>query len=244
MGIEDYRKSHIGKGESYHNQFIKNPYRSTIWELEQVILSKIIFEKFDNNPIPNYLDFACGTGRILQFIENRSVNSTGVDISGSMLKEAESNTKSAKLIETDITQNDVLNNEKYNLITAFRFFPNAQDDLRIQVTKVLTKHLKKDGYFVFNNHMNANSLKYRIKRFVTKTKKLSQGLSEDEVKNLLIGAGLQIITKYHIGLLPFNENKPILKKKQLKVIESWLMMLNSKFICNLSQNIIYVCKKK
>jgi SAM-dependent methyltransferase len=244
MKNTDYRESHLNKGVSYHDTFINKPYRAAIWELEQELLSKIVKKYFGNSKIPDYLDFACGTGRVLQFIENRSVNSTGVDISGSMLKEAESNTKSAKLIETDITNNDLLGKHKYDLITAFRFFPNAQHELRKQVIEVLYYHLKDDGFFVFNNHMNSKSLKYRIKRFLTKTKKLKQGMDYYEITDFMDHAGIEVIDAYHVGFLPFNEAKPRLSRKQLKFFEKIFMKLRYSFFRNLSQDIIYVCQKK
>ena len=81
-----------------------------------------------------HLDFACGTGRILEYFAGRVDSSTGVDVSDSMMEVAGRWPPKAELIEADLTQNDVLGDRRFNLITAFRFFPNAEPELRQAVT--------------------------------------------------------------------------------------------------------------
>jgi len=243
MKEEDYRISHLKKGDSYHNEFLKNPYRSTIWELEQETLNIFLEKYFKNTLIPRYLDFACGTGRVLQYFEDKTISAMGVDVSDNMLKIARQNCSKAKLIVADITRTDVFLNDKFDLVTAFRFFPNAQESLRKEAAKVLSQHINNKGYLVFNNHMNAHSLFYRMVKFANR-KNHKLGMSEDEIKEFLKDTDLKIIHKYHIGLLPIYDKKPILKKKYIKWIEKKFMKLPFNFIGDLSQNIIYVCQKE
>ena len=34
----NYRESHVEKGRDYHDKFVRGPYRSLVWELEQAHL--------------------------------------------------------------------------------------------------------------------------------------------------------------------------------------------------------------
>ena len=67
--MKSYRKSHLDKNKaySYHQQFLKNRYRAMIWSKEKKILYEILKKKIKKNN-NTYLDFACGTGRILVFL--------------------------------------------------------------------------------------------------------------------------------------------------------------------------------
>ena len=78
---------------------------------------------FNQEPIlfleKRYLDFACGTGRLLSFLENNFAASTGVDISKDMLNIAEKYRKKSELICGDITREHLLDGRKYDIFTAF-----------------------------------------------------------------------------------------------------------------------------
>ena len=83
----DYRKSHLhpDKGESYSALFTNNPYRNMVWQFEKSFLDSILTLFYRNSDI-HHLDFACGTGRILSYLEDRTKSSTGVDYLPSCLK--------------------------------------------------------------------------------------------------------------------------------------------------------------
>jgi len=209
----DYRLSHLedGKGKSYSRSFIDNSYRVFIWKWEKYILKKQINRFKKNKKKINYLDFACGTGRIISFLENYAENSIGIDVSESMLKVGRTNVKKSKLIKADITHKNTLINEKFNLITSFRFFLNAQPELREKVLKEISVLLAKDGFFIFNIHMNnkcilANLIKLYLKLRNKDTSDFNT-LSISEMKNNLDKVGLKIIDVYYKGIIPiYNEN--------------------------------------
>ena len=67
--------------------FSDAPYRKYIWETEKRILNELLARYFDKR-IENYLDFACGTGRILAHLEPHARQSVGLDLSESMLEVA------------------------------------------------------------------------------------------------------------------------------------------------------------
>lgn len=234
----NYRESHLvpGKGRSYHAAFSKNPYRSMVWRLERKILDRILFNLYENREII-HLDFACGTGRILSHLEGRALHSVGVDLSPSMLEVALQNNKAAEIIEADLTCDDVLADRKFNLITAFRFFPNAEPELRSQVLEVLVRHLTDDGALVFNNHKNVGSLRNRLARLFGRRN--FTGMSIAETKKLLTDNNLVIVKTYHLCVFPASEKHKLIPVFLLRFIEELLSKILP--VQPLGENLIYVC---
>ena len=119
-----------------------------------------------------------------------------------MLAIARKKLKRTEVIETDITAENVLKPRKFNLITAFRFFLNAEPELRSAAIKAITELLDKDGYFIFNNHQSSGSpwikLRYRRHR-----KKNPEGtfniMSIEQMKMLVEEAELEIVEIYPAG---------------------------------------------
>ncbi len=242
--FSDYRNSHLKKGDEYHNKFNDNSYRSLLWVIEMKILKKIV-EKYFSGHVEDYLDFACGTGRVLSFVEQYSDNSIGIDVSESMLSVARKNVKKSKIVHGDITKNfKILDDIEFDLISAFRFFPNAQAELRVETLMIFNKILKDEGYLVFNNHRNQHSLIVnRIKRFIKYfiRKKHIIYFSETEVEDLINKCEFEIVKTYHSGIFNVNEKKIVGKNSLIQRIE--LLCTNFSFLKHFSHNIIYVCKK-
>lgn len=198
-----YTDSHKreGKGPSYDESYAKDPWSSFLWSREQKMLAKIIDIYYEGKKI-ELLDFACGTGRITSFLENRVTTSTGMDVSDTMLNEARSKLERTEIIQSDITQNDVLGDRKFNLITAFRFFVNAEPALRNNVIKALVRHLSEDGYFVFNNHQCLNSpwTKLYYWHHLRKCPDLIYNvMTIAQMKELVEQVGLEIVQVYPVG---------------------------------------------
>ena len=209
--FKSYRNSHTtdGKGLSYDDHYATIPWRRVLWDQEQRVLNSFIETYFKNGNI-NLLDFACGTGRITSFLEAHVRSSTGVDVSSTMLGEAKKKLKKTELIELDLTQDNILRNRKFNLITAFRFFLNAEPELRKEVMQLLASLLDRDGCLVFNNHRNRTSpliwLRY-IHRHKIKRENVNF-MTISETRKLAKEAGLEIIRIYPVGLLPLPLVKP------------------------------------
>lgn len=236
----DYRKSHLGQNKafSYDKQFSTNAYRAMIWQHEQNIINSIIHEFCPIHTV--HLDFACGTGRILNHLERfRSISSVGVDISPSMLDVARNNTKRAEILEGDITRIDILGNRKFDLITAFRFFPNAQDELRRDVMHILASHLERGGILVFNNHKNLLSTINQIKTVFRRG--FGRGMTLLEVDALVKAAGLSLVQTYHVGVIPSTERYLLLPVKMLGFLEYGLSYI--KILKNFAVNQIFVCRR-
>jgi predicted TPR repeat methyltransferase len=227
-----------GKGESYDRAFRENPYRAVVWGLEQKILDRILRRFLAGRPV-RLLDFACGTGRVLAFLEDRVTRSTGIDISPVMLEVARRQVKKSTILEVDLTQKDVLAAEQFDLVTAFRFFPNAEPPLRRDVMAAITRHLAPGGYVVFNNHLNTASLFYHLAKVLARGE--SEGMSTAEVEDLVKGAGLRIVAAYGIGLLPATDNHPLLPRPLLAMAERAFFACG--FFRPLCQDIIFVCER-
>src|SRR5690606_32435128 len=148
---------------AYDLRFTRNPHRAMMWAMERDVLDEIVRECLGGR-VTAYLDFACGTGRIVAHVEEYADYAAGVDVSADMLELARARTQRAELIECDMTRSSCFSDRSFQLITAFRFFPNAQAELRRDVMAVLVSLLDKDGFIVFNNHLNASSSMLRVAR--------------------------------------------------------------------------------
>ena len=198
-----YRESHKyeGKGDEYEAYYENQAWEKFLWSREQEIILKILDKYLADKEI-HLLDFACGTGRITSLLETRVKTSTGLDVSGSMLAIARKKLARTEIIEADITKENVLAGRKFNLITAFRFFLNAEPELRSLAIKTLVELLDKDGYFVFNNHHSLGSPWIKL-LYARHLRKDPQGtfnvMSIEQMKDLAEDAGLEIVEIYPAG---------------------------------------------
>jgi predicted TPR repeat methyltransferase len=234
-----YIDRHKSRGRDYDETFSPelNPYRAMMWRLEQRVLTAILHEH-PASAQASLLDFACGTGRILRHVSGQVASATGVDVSPSMIEEARKAAPQAELIEADLTQQDSLGERRFDLITAFRFFPNAEPELRRAVFLVLARHLAPHGLLVFNNHKNRNSLARRISRLLGR--EVARGtMSHAEVEELMALAGLRILKAIPLGTLPVSDQHLILPVGLVERVEGWLRGVPS--LAPLAQNVIYVC---
>ena len=234
-----YTDSHKGKGSNYHQTFAPevNPHRAMLWRLERRALDEIL----RHHLVPGkaaHLDFACGTGRILGHLRRQVASATGVDVSTSMMEVARDVAQGAELIEADLTQRDVLGERQFDLITAFRFFPNAEPELRRAVLRVLARHLAPRGVLVFNNHKNRNSLTRRISRFLGREAP-GRTMTHAEVQTLVAEAGLRIVEVVPLASLPFSENHLGIPVPLLELVERGLS--GRRVLTGIAQDVIYVC---
>lgn len=145
-----------------------------------------------------YLDFAVGTGRIISVLESYFHMTEGIDISSEMIKVAARRVRNAQVHSGDITTG-MLAGKRYDLITAFRFFLNAEPALRENAMVVLAGMLRdSESLLVVNNHGRLCSIK--IASYLTdvlRTKLLGlqpkQAFVSDKVFHELIKvAGLRV----------------------------------------------------
>ncbi len=239
----DYRKSHLAddKGATYEACFKRNSHRAMIWRIERQVLDSVVRTYFTGQDF-RLLDFACGTGRVLCHLESRASESTGVDVSPSMLEETRRKVTSSRVLEGDITQSDVLEGETFDLITAFRFFPNAEAELRRDAMDALVRCLSPDGHLVFNNHKHDRASVVRLARLLGRSNARDSDMSQLEVSHLVDDAGLEVVKRYHIGVLPVTETHPVFPTSLLYLIEkplTWFPPMQQ-----FARYHVYVCRKK
>ena len=239
-----YRESHKyqGKGDEYEAYYEGQAWEKFLWSREQEIILRILDKYFAGKEI-HLLDFACGTGRITSLLETRVKTSTGVDVSGSMLAIARKKLRRTEIIEADITTEDVLAGRKFNLITAFRFFLNAEPELRSSAIKALVELLDEDGYFVFNNHHSLGSpwIKLLYARHLRKNPEGTFNvMSIEQMKDLAEDAGLEIVEIYPAGF--FHPPKVPVSYWLNRAIDNLACRLT--FLNRFAESPIAVCRRR
>ena len=191
-----------GYGESYDACYASDPDRRYWWTEERRVLDCVMREFYGGQTV-RLLDFACGTGRISSFLESYVDSSVGVDVSDSMLEVARKKLLRTQCMKVNLVKEPVFPKGSFNLITAFRFFLNAEQDLRAAALRALEPLLTDDGCFVFNVHRNAHSLYYApaILSWRIRRQEVIRTLSVGECERLLREVGLKIARVYPVGLL-------------------------------------------
>jgi SAM-dependent methyltransferase len=195
--------THFREGETARKyetgEYAPGTYADLLWQIEQDQLRAIVSELRSVKPRIEALDFASGTGRITALIEDLTDAATGIEISPAMCDIAARKVKRAKIICADILAANAPVEEKYDLITAFRFFLNADPSLRPVAMKALAARLRdKQSLLVFNNHGNLWSHKlmmwpyYQIRRIGKGRTATGNYLTTAQVQPLLEAAGLRL----------------------------------------------------
>lgn len=191
--MEDYRCSHQRKGGDYDATLSASPLDAYMDRWEAHHLEQWLPGLFPGG-IPRYLDFACGTGRIVQRVEAHAGDACGVDVSDSMLNMARGKCRTARFVCADLTRGDA-EPGPFDLVTAFRFFGNAQDELREAALAAINLRLRPGGYLILNNHRNPSSLLARRMAAVAE----EMDLSHAKLGSLLRRHGFEIARQCAIG---------------------------------------------
>ncbi|HEX8036791.1 MAG TPA: class I SAM-dependent methyltransferase [Ktedonobacterales bacterium] len=179
-------------------------YDSWVWELYKPYLIQIVQRLASTGERLKYLDFACGTGRIIAVIESLATESLGVDISQPMLDFASRKVSHTTLRCGDILAQPDLADFDYDLITAFRFFLNTEPEMRTLVMRSLASRLSKaDGKLIFNIHSNSWSVD-GIKSLYRRLRGWPpvNAMPYSQVHRLVEDAGLEIEAWYGFALWP------------------------------------------
>jgi ubiquinone/menaquinone biosynthesis C-methylase UbiE len=191
----NYRSSHLKSGDFYDTNLKNNPFDHYMAVKEQKLLQQIIPSLFSGK-IGKYLDFACGTGRITEIIEKLVNTSFGIDISENMLQQAQQKCSNTKFFIGDFTSK-VFPDKNFDLVTAFRFFGNAEDDLRKYALSTINSLLSENGYFILNNHRNPFAISIILRNLIGGND--TANLSYWKIRRLLKENGFTVIRTYGIG---------------------------------------------
>lgn len=191
-----------------HDEYSPSSYPALLSRIEQGFLSAVVGELSATVKEVHHLDFACGTGRIVSFLEPRVTTATGVDVSPSMLSLARRKVPGATIVQADITRDPQALAGPFDLITAFRFVLNAEPDLRYAAFRRLSVLLRDErSLLVFNNHINLWSYKLatwpsqRVASFAGRPSGMGNFLTNRQVQELCSACGLTIERVYGCGFL-------------------------------------------
>ena len=198
-----YREVHRSPDASrYYVDSVYAPesWDSWVWALEQEQLADI----WSRHGLESarHLDFACGTGRITRWAEQRTAETTGVDISADMLGEAKAAGVESTLVEADLTADPSAVAGPFDVITAFRFFLNAEPPLREAVLDTLHGLLGRGGLLVTNVHLSPTSL-YAVTKAVSAVRRtpVQRTLSTGAFTDLVQRHGFAVEERHGLGLL-------------------------------------------
>lgn len=240
--MKDYRLSHQSKlkTDRYEGDIYRaGSYDDYVWQEEKKILDYELSRIKERISSVRYLDFACGTGRIIGHLEDRVKESVGVDISEEMLAKAKEKLHRSELIVADITTDDVLRGKTFDLVTAFRVLLNAEPPLCDAILQTLTPKLSQDGIFIFNIHGNTWSFRLLIVWWYRLRGRRLNHLSHGRVKAMLLRHGLRIAHLYGFGIVP----KPFYRLCPRVSFLFDRFFSRIPFIKYISYNLIFVCKK-
>jgi len=239
----DYRLSHVdpGCGERYDELYRPGSGLAFYWtHFERPYLEAQFARLAAAHPGGRYLDFACGTGRILELGARAFADATGIDVSGSMLAEARAKAPNANLVQADVLD-QALDVGRFDVITLFRFVLRA-GELRDGVLAWLRRVISDDGTLIVNNHRNALShrgITYRIQTTLMPNGFEEELLTDRQMQQLLGRAGFEIVERYGFGGLPSWRNRLLLDPKLLLELERrWTRSPLDRF----AKNRIYVCR--
>jgi SAM-dependent methyltransferase len=195
----DYRESHLSKGGPYDVKIAAEPFDAYMARREALHLTEIV-PRLAKEGARRYLDFACGTGRITATVGPLVDETVGVDISESMLAQARRKCPSARFVCADLTR-ESHELGQFDLVTSFRFFGNAQDDLRAAALRAIATLLRPRGHLIINNHRNPRALASLLHRMTGGKNDLD--LTHQKLGRLLRDHGFGILEAHPIALWAF-----------------------------------------
>lgn len=198
---DGYRSSHSSAdyGVIYDRTYEAGYYAALWSKIEKPLIATILRDL--GGAEMTCLDFACGTGRITQVAADYFGKVVGVDVSASMLARAHGS-HNVRLRRIDITRRRL--GETFDVVTAFRFLLNAEQELRQEALQAIREHLKPEGRLICNIHMNATSpigIAARIANRLPWSCKRNT-MSTAELSRLLDSAGFTVERTLGYGYLP------------------------------------------
>jgi SAM-dependent methyltransferase len=179
---------------------------SVNWNLEQRLLDRIFAGELARPPRVA-VDFACGTGRILRYLESRVDLTVGIDVSAEMLAHAKARCRRSLLIEHDVTRAPLRDLPgPVDLITAFRFFLNAEPELRREALAWMRSVLTPGGALVANFHLNPRSLRGTYLRARWAGERRAPMLAPAQAARLLQAGGFHVQARYGYEYLPYRRS--------------------------------------
>jgi ubiquinone/menaquinone biosynthesis C-methylase UbiE len=182
------------------------PGRKLAWTFEQQFLAQSVSLMA---PVRSHLDFAGGTGRIAAAIEPYCEQQTILDVSDSMLTVAATHAPKARLLHADFRSDpDAIPAGTMDLVTSFRFFPNAEEPLRRGAMGFIARTLRPGGRLICNNHRNFWSLPYVAGRLLF-LRAATEGMTNRQLVGLAKEHRLALLETRSMGVIPQTDRKAL-----------------------------------
>lgn len=238
-----YAQLHFVGGvvERYEANYRRSSYDSVVWEWQRPFVRRIIRSMAERTGRLKYLDFACGTGRIISAVEDLSTEAVGIDISPLMLARAADRVRSRLLCGNVLTEPAIADRD-YDVITAFRFFLNTEPDMRLAVMRDLAQRLHdNNSLLIFNIHGSRRSVLALTSLYRRLRGWPPLGLmSPAEVGQLIAASGLEIKGVRGWGIMPRRlYRSPI--AGAIDLIDRRASRLPG--LSFMGQDLIYVCRR-
>ena len=200
---------------AYHDTYTSG-YNAAQWKLlEQPILRRL-FDAQRAKGASSMLDIACGQGRITLLGAEYFPSVTGVDYSPQMLdraRKALQECSPASETNPRFEVGDVRTfaaDQPFDVVTAFRFFLNAEDDLRTEGLRCVRRNIAPSGVFITNVHVAATSplawfysASNAARRMLGKAvSPVRNSISLRRFKRMLADEGLRVDYVHRYSLLP------------------------------------------
>lgn len=197
--------------DTYEREFGTGEFMASIAELERDAVRDAL-ESSQRTPFARHLDFACGTGRAIGYVEDFVGTTVGVDVSDSMLDRARAKFPSAQFLCVDaVAAPSVLGRlDRFDLATIWRFIAPADSELRHAAIAAVAQVTSGGAVLLVNNNANRTSLRW----VPLVIRSLVQGqpfpspqvdvgsISHRELCLLLRSAGFHVVTTRGICYLP------------------------------------------
>lgn len=241
-------------GESY-DRSLANRFELAIFKLEHVLLRDLFRRLRSSDSNTAYLDFACGTGRIIAVFKDLIPTKVGVDTSEGQLAVARTKVPEAEFIRGNVVANpELLGGRRFAFITSFRLLLNLEPENRVPILRALRELLTSDGYLIVDNHMNRYSIlgltalfAHKVLR-VPKKPRVPPGrrgiistMSEAEMRQALAEAGLHVEEVHRIFVLPGHSSFLLLPARWLVAVETFLSRVP--LVNRASKNQVFVCRR-
>jgi SAM-dependent methyltransferase len=203
--VRSYRDRHLSGSAASEYEWLYRPgsFDSWLWQREKQVLDALLRRCFPDLRSVRYLDFACGTGRVAAYLEDRVAEAWGVDVSEAMIRRAQERLRRTKLRCLDLTTSHGLPGP-FDLITAFRFFLNAEPELRDAALHALRERLSPTGVLIASMHGNAWSLRApmaTVRRWLLGQRTVTQ-MSPRTFRALLERNGFEVVGWAGVGAVP------------------------------------------
>jgi SAM-dependent methyltransferase len=240
----DYRQSHVnpGKGSRYDALYAPGSALAFYWDhFERPYLEAQFGRGKQAHPDGRYMDFACGTGRILEVGARYFEDVTGIDVSEAMSDLARAKVPSARIVRADVLAEPV-DVGTFDVITLFRFLLRA-GDLRDEVLCWLRGVIRDDGLLIVNNHRNAYSIRglvYRIGERIHPDGFGNELLTDRQVETMVRRCGFEVVEEYGFGSVPSFRGKLLAPPRVLMPLERRLA--GSGRLAQFAKHRTYVCR--